>query len=355
MAGDRSGLRKLYPGILDFTEAEILGLFEGGTPRGIDRTEFGEYVRALAADVQLIRAGVRLVAWRELSSTMPSQIRTGTLEFCFQRLRLASQSPTAKARARAAEIRRALIEWLETWPAQAEGVMHPLTRDQQSSMTILSAEWADLYLGIPPRRLLSLPSWISPFDAVDADLCDANFPVPEDLLDEMHSHVDRGHGWFGVAEWSLAALHYVGALTIAIVTNNRAAVEAVSRFLTDTYAGAGDSRSAVDLAEDYLAAPGTPKQEPFGVMTKEMLEAVAVAHALAKRLDRAREWVERIHPACGLAPDPSVASWNIIELLTDVHQFRSDRRVLLAINTTVAELQAVAFPAKSGRAATGAK
>ncbi|MDD3828066.1 MAG: hypothetical protein PHY79_19035 [Anaerolineae bacterium] len=302
-------------------------------PDNVSPRDHAQFIYGLAEDVHLIQSGSPLVAWPVPDERLMDPIRDFTFTICL--LRLASVSRLGAVQTELAGAVQILGVSQEEWDAILAETTSFLDEEQLSAMTNLNMDWKEVFLIVPTQRLLSSRIWTRPFDAVEGILSESNFPVPNDLLDEMHSQITRAHGWFGVGEWGAATARYVKALALALATNNYFAVESIARFLVDTYTAAGDSESAVRLAEDYLRSPGVPRS----YMTREMLEAVAVALAFAKQFDHSRDWLRRASGITDTVPNADIENWNIIELLRDVHSFRKDKGALSAVKSVASSLR----------------
>jgi len=335
MAGDRSDYRHFYPQILNFNEADAQRILDAGIPQYTTAQEYIKYLRGLAEDTECIRHGITMVAWPEQDSPMVNQIRRSSVEICL--FRLAQISAIAEVQTDLAIVLGKLGIRTEVWEKRIEDFPCKLTESALSPVKLFNRNWKEVFLEVPVERMFASYKWERPFDAVNATLSEGNFPVLQDQLDEMHSRILRGHGWFGVGEWNIANRQYLAALSIALSTNNTLALEALVRFLVDTYTAVSDFQSAVNITEDFLHS-AMPKARLGNKMTREMFEAIIVAYAFAKQWDKSKEWLERISTVPNAEPSVQVDKWNIVELLRDVHVFRKNGTALSLIDSVVNEL-----------------
>ena len=338
MAGDRSGYRDLYPAVLTFSQGDAEERLEAWTPDLGSPIEFKRYLYGLAEDAGRVREGVSMAPWPDPEGRALALIHNVSGPLCIFRLCQVGRLKKAQ-RKLAGALKKIGIE-KEAWAKQMSQFPAAFTEEQFAELETLSMDWKEIFITVPTRRLLAARGWRAPFDAVDGALSEENFPVPDEILGEMHDRINRGHNWFGVGEWNIANRQYLTALTRAIATNNLLAVEAIVRFLVDTYAAAGDCLSAVNLAQDYLNSAAYRKG-PYARMTREMLETIVVAFSLSGQVDESRAWLRRIPRLCESSPSRNIYEWNIVELLNDTYEYRQDRRAMSGLRSAIVQVRSL--------------
>lgn len=331
MAGDIEMFRDLYPEVIYWTDLEFQRAKLAFLQNNSDDEDFQEdsaqaYFDGLAKDAKRIRNGISIVPWPEANYKMLNRIREQTLEICL--IKIAQISRISVVQAKLSTTLKALSitreEWLMQVVRNAEVNGITMSEDEFRYIQAGIPNWEDQFLNIPAKRILAAPNWQKPFDAVNAGLSEFNFPVLDTYLEQMHNRIARGHGWLGVGEWNVANRHYLNALTIAISTNNIDAIEAITRFLVDSYVASKNLRSAINIANDFLNSQAYRKTN-LNYMTRQLLESIVIGLAMEGNTPACKEWLSKIPTLCETRSETEIRDWNICLLLISIHTWKNNK------------------------------
>lgn len=339
MAGDLDMFRDFYPQVIYWTDADFHNSLKASLERSSennDEESIKSYYHNLAKDAKRIRDGVLILAWPEAGDKMLKRIKEHTVEICLTKI--AQISRIAEAQNKLATILKTLgttkDEWFTQVVQEAETSGITMSEDEFFYIKKVTRNWEDKFLNIPAKKILAATNWQRPFDAIDAELSESNFSVPDTHLEQMHNWIVRGHSWFGVGEWNIANRHYLNSLTLAIATNNIDAIEAITRFLIDNYIASRNYQYAINIANDFINSPGYRKTN-MNYMTRQMLESIAIGLAMENKMAECQKWLGKIPELCETTSDPEVKNWKISILLIDVYSYKKYKWALTELNNAI--------------------
>lgn len=328
MSGDRGEYRKIYPQIIEIPDFAFQQKIENAST-----LEEKQHFLALQEDVKLIRLNLRIESWpnndlaveiKEITSNIALSRYINVIDVDeFQELFDKELGDSRKNRVN--ELKR---------------LGNVFTPSEISSYKSAGIDLKKIYIDIPRQRVSNANNLRNPFSMVDRNLKIIDFPIFQDLLDETHSYVARGHGWFGVGHWNAACKNYITALAKALATNNFVAVESIARFLVDNYAAAGDADSAMNLVNDYFQSSAyNPKAN--SKLPAEIIESLCIALALSNKWSESIKWLEKMPSILNRKINTNIETWRIIELLSDVYHYKKDNVNLLRLNKVTNALEII--------------
>jgi hypothetical protein len=338
MIGNRSTFREFYPEIIEWTEADVENLLE--QVEDIDDDDlinaYKVVFQNITSDIQRIQRKAPVVIWQEPQDKLIELIIKQTLELCVSKIVQVGNVPDIQKRM--PDILISLGIQSDEWktqilqPALNDGIV--FTKEEFLSVRTGLRNWEDVFVDIPLKRLSDSQNWKRPFDAVDPSLSYSNFPYPDQYAEDMYSRIARGHGWYGVGEWNVANRQYLNALTTAIAINEINEIGNIGRYLVETYVATGNSQSAINLMNDFIAYTNNSKLESRDTI-KLMLEAIIVGFALKYDDQKCREFFGELKTCCYPTPSEVVGEWgkwDFVTSLMDVYKFRKDVTSLMNLS-----------------------
>jgi hypothetical protein len=324
MSGDRSDYREFYPQILEVDDSVFQQRIEEAST--LDEKQ---YFSNLLEDVKQIRSGVQIAPWpnNDLVKIIKETAAIIALLMLFEISDVDEVQEHLDSRMRGTRNERVKA---------AREITELITPEEIDALKFGGLDLKTIYIDTPEQRLLKTDNLQNPFSMADRNLSPIDFPISQNMLDETHSYIVRGHGWFGVGQWNIASQNYIKALAKALATNNHGAVGGVARFLVDTYAAAGETNSAVNLAVDYL------QSSAYTVETlkypTEIAESACVALALSNKWSESIQWLEKISSISKQETNRSIETWRVVDLLSDVYQYKNDNTNLSHLNKVIKAL-----------------
>lgn len=325
MTADRDEYREIYPQILKVPDSVFQQKIDSAST-----LEEKQHFSCLYEDVKNIRLGSKIKSWSENDLITEIKIITSKIATIrlfnvidvdeFQELFDKELGGNRKDRVK-----------------EAKEYTKVLTTNEISSYKSAGIDLKKTFIDIPEQRVLKVSNLRNPFSIIDRNLTTIDFPMFQDLLDETHASIVRGHGWFGVGHWNVAIQNYTVALTKALATNNFVAVDSIARFLVDTYTAAGDTSSAENLINDYFNS-SAHNTEIDSKVPMEIVESVCIAFALSNKWSESIQWLEKIPSASKNKINPKIETWRIIELLRDVYQYKGDNENFSRLNKVIKAL-----------------
>jgi len=325
MSADRDQYREIYPQIIEVPEFAFQEYIDNAST-----LEEKQHFSCLLEDIKNIRSSTKITSWPD--DNLCSEIKIITSKIAkiifLSAIDIDELQETFKKELGGNRKDRVNI---------AKRYTKVLTSNEISLYKSAGIDFKKMFIEIPKQRVLRVNNLHNPFSLIDRNLSTIEFPMFQDLLDETHASIVRGHGWFGVGHWNVASHNYMVALAKALATNNFVAVESIARFLVDTYTAAGDTYSAENLVIDYFQSSAYDA-ETYSKVPTEMVESMCVAFALSNKWSESIQWIEKMPSVSKNKINQEVETWRIIELLQDVYQYKNDSANMSRLNKVLKAL-----------------